>query len=132
METIRNTRNTQHQKAVLQYLKDSNTALTADEIRAGITGKINKTTVYRMLERFVASGNVHFITGQDGKAYYAFCENCKEGHKGVFHNHLHFQCNNCGEVECLPEKVQVPNLDGYHIEETQFLIIGTCKKCNNS
>ncbi len=129
MKTEKSTRNTQHQKAVLELLKNSGKALTADEIRAGLIKKINKTTVYRMLERFSDAGKVHFVTGQDGKAYYALCENCKGDHSNTLHNHLHFQCENCGEVECLPEKVQLPTLGDYEIHETQFLIIGICKKC---
>ncbi|WP_417887070.1 Fur family transcriptional regulator [Zunongwangia sp.] len=122
-------RNTKHQEAVLNFLKEAEKAVTADQIREGISEKINKTTVYRMLDRFVEADKVHFVTGQDGKAYYALCQhqhNSKENH---LHNHLHFQCNQCGKVECLPEKIQVPRLKEYHVEETQLLLIGTCKRC---
>ncbi|MDT0678547.1 Fur family transcriptional regulator [Autumnicola musiva] len=129
MKTSKNTRKTQHQKDVLELLKSSDKALTADEIRESLTGKINKTTVYRMLERFSDAGKVHLITGQEGKSYYAFCNSCNEDHENSIHNHLHFQCENCGHVECLSESITLPSLKGYEIHETQLLVIGICKKC---
>lgn len=132
MKTSKNTRKTRHQEAVLQLFENSDRALTADEIRSGITEKINKTTVYRMLERFINAGKVHCITGEDGKAFYALCKDCKNDHEDKYHNHLHFQCRYCGMVECLPQKVEVPNLTEYEINETQFLLIGSCMNCKKT
>ncbi len=126
------TRNTKHQKAVLDLLKNAEKALTADEIREQLEDHINKTTVYRMLDRFVEAGKIHFVTGQNGKSFYALCKTCNEEPPQHIHNHLHFQCEVCGNVECLPNTVKVPQLPGYNIRETQLLIIGTCKRCINS
>lgn len=126
------TRNTKHQQAVLKLLKNSAIALTADEIRDSLEHKINKTTVYRMLERFIEAGKVHFVTGQDGKAYYALCKRCsQENEIHEVHNHLHFQCENCGNVECIPETVTIPKLEGYTVHEAQLLLIGVCKHCKS-
>ena len=126
------TRNTKHQKAVLELLKNATKALTADEIREKLADTINKTTVYRMLDRFVEAGKIHFVTGQNGKSFYALCKSCKEEPAKHIHNHLHFQCEICGKVECLPQTVKVPQLDNYTIRETQLLLIGTCKRCRNT
>ena len=79
-----------------------------------------------MLDRFVQAGRIHFVTGQNGKAYYALCKSCKRDPVEHIHNHLHFQCENCGKVECLPETVNVPNLIDDAVRETQLLLIGTC------
>ncbi|GLB49125.1 Fur family transcriptional regulator [Neptunitalea lumnitzerae] len=122
------TRNTKAQEEVLKLMELSKHTLTVDEICELVPLKVNKTTVYRMLERFVAAGKVHFITDIDGKAHYALCNSCKEHH--TLHNHIHFQCTECNHVECLPTKVEIPVLPGYQMDETQFLIVGVCKECN--
>ncbi|MDN3596899.1 Fur family transcriptional regulator [Zunongwangia endophytica] len=123
------TRNTKHQQAVLDLLQRAKKTLTADEIKEQIEANINKTTVYRMLDRFIDAGKIHFVTGQNGKSYYALCKDCKEEPVQHIHNHLHFQCENCGNVECLPETLDVPRLKDYKIKETQLLLIGICKTC---
>lgn len=121
-------RKTQAQEAVLSLLENANTALSADEILQTIDVSVNKTTVYRMLERFVAAGKVHFVTDTDGKAHYALCSSgCKQNH--TLHNHLHFQCKVCNQVECLPVKLEVPVLENYEVHEMQFLTVGVCPKC---
>ncbi|SFU37577.1 Fur family transcriptional regulator, ferric uptake regulator [Pustulibacterium marinum] len=121
------TRNTKAQEEVLKLMQETPHTLTVDEICEKIPLQVNKTTVYRMLERFVAAGKVHFITSSDGKAHYALCTSCK--HQHTLHNHIHFQCTACGTVDCLPDKVEIPVLPGYQMKETQFLIIGICTKC---
>lgn len=122
------TRNTRPQKEVLHLLKERDGTLTADEILEALPIKVNKSTVYRILERFVKSGLLHFVTGQDGKAYYALCQNCDEEHE--IHNHIHFQCENCGLVECLPHTLKLPQLPDYIVRETQFLMVGLCRNCS--
>ncbi|WBL21490.1 Fur family transcriptional regulator [Zunongwangia sp. HRR-M8] len=126
------TRNTKHQQAVLDLLQKATKTLTADEIKEQIEDNINKTTVYRMLDRFVDAGKIHFVTGQNGKSYYALCKDCEEEPEQHIHNHLHFQCENCGNVECLPQTLEVPTLKNYQIKETQLLLIGICKTCTTA
>lgn len=125
------TRNTKHQQAVLELLKNSEKALTADKIKDKLETKINKTTVYRMLERFIDAGKIHFITGQDGKAYYALCKSCSTGENHDIHNHLHFQCEYCGSVSCIPEKITIPKLEGRIVKEAQLLLVGVCENCKS-
>ncbi len=120
-------RNTEKQNLVKRVLSETKYAMSAEDIMAAIPIKINKTTIYRILNRFEEKGTVHFVTGKNGKAYYALCDNCGTSHK--IHNHIHFECKECKEVTCQPNTLQIPNLEGFMIQEAQLLIIGICNKC---
>jgi len=121
------TRNTEKQNLVKDILSKAKQAMSAEDIMGMMPVKVNKTTIYRILERFIDKGDVHFVTGKNGKTYYAACHNCGTSHD--IHNHIHFECQECKEVTCLPNKIHIPNLEGFTIQETQFLVIGICNKC---
>ena len=123
-------RNTAQQKLVLEILSESSKALSADEILSKLPKTINKSTVYRILEKFVQQGKIHFVTGEEGKSFYALCKSCSaESHN---HFHIHFQCRKCKVVKCLPQTVDVPNLENYTILDSQFPLIGICEACNKN
>lgn len=124
---LKKTRNTEKQNLVKQILSKVEHAMSADDILEAMPIKVNKTTVYRILERFVEKGDVHFVTGKNGKTYYALCNSCGTSHK--MHNHIHFECQECNEVTCLENTVNIPNLPDFKVIETQFLVIGICNKC---
>ncbi|MEW7278018.1 transcriptional repressor [Aquimarina sp. 2201CG1-2-11] len=122
------TRNTEKQKLVKEILSTVEHTMSADDILAAMPIKVNKTTIYRILDRFIEKGDVHFVTGKNGKTYYALCnDGCGHSHK--MHNHIHFECQECEEVTCLPNTIAIPNLPGFAPIETQFLVIGICNKC---
>lgn len=121
------TRNTEKQNLVKEILSKAEHTLSVEDIMAAIPIKVNKTTIYRILDRFAEKGEVHFVTGKNGKAYYALCNNCDISHK--IHNHIHFECQVCKKVTCQPNTLLTPNLEGFTIQETQFLVIGICNKC---
>lgn len=124
---MKKTRNTQKQDIVINILSTSEHTISAEEILDRMPIKVNKSTIYRILDRFVEKGKVHFVTGLDGKAYYALCNDCSTEHE--IHNHIHFQCKSCNRVTCLSYKIEVPNLKNFEIQETQFLMIGICDTC---
>jgi len=124
---IKKTRNTEKQNLVKDILSKTDHTMSVEDIMHSMPIKINKTTIYRILDRFAEKGEVHFVTDKNGKARYAPCYNCGTSHK--IHNHIHFECQKCQEVTCQPNTVHIPNLDGFTIQETQFLVIGICNKC---
>ncbi|TPN82841.1 Fur family transcriptional regulator [Aquimarina algicola] len=126
MET-KKTRNTEKQNLVKEILSKTKHTMSAEDIMNAMPLKVNKTTIYRILDRFAEKGEVHFVTGKNGKAYYALCNNCEGSHE--IHNHIHFECQICKEVTCQPYTLSMPDLDGFTIQETQFLVIGICNKC---
>ena len=125
---IKKTRNTEKQNLVKEILSKAEYTMSVEDIMTAMPIKVNKTTIYRILDRFIEKGEVHFVTVKNGKTYYALCKNCGSSHN--IHNHVHFECQSCKEVKCLPQALTIPNLDGFMIQETQFLVIGVCNKCN--
>ena len=83
-----NRRNTPSKEAVLQVLQKSKDALSQDMIEEQLTGKIDRVTIYRILNRFCEDGITHKIVADDGKKYFALCRDCEhtpEHH----HDHIH-------------------------------------------
>ncbi len=124
---IKKSRNTEKQNLVKEILSKTTHTLTAEDIMSSMPVKVNKTTIYRILERFLEKGEVHFVTDKNGKAHYALGNDCGVSHN--IHNHIHFECQECKEVRCLPNTIRIPTLEDFTIQETQFLVIGICNKC---
>jgi len=89
---------------------------------------MNKTTVYRILERLEDSGELHSFNDSSGLMWYAKCQPTCTEHE---HNdiHPHFQCKDCGKVECLEIEINVPKLATHKIENTSVLLTGQCETC---
>lgn len=126
MET-KKTRKTEKQNLVKEILSKVKHTMSVDDILEAMPIKVNKTTIYRILDRFIEKGEVHYVTDKNGKAHYALCNSCEVSHN--LHNHIHFECQKCKEVVCLPNVLQVPDLEGFTVCEAQFLVIGICNKC---
>jgi len=121
------TRNTEKQTLVREILSGAKKALSVEDIMGAMPVTVNKTTIYRILDRFSEQGEVHLITDKSGKTYYALCHQCGVSHK--IHNHIHFECQTCNEITCLPHTLSIPKLDDFTVHETQILVIGICNKC---
>lgn len=114
---------------LLDQFKKSNQAIAAVELVDRLKEKVNKTTVYRALERLEDDGLVHSFLDRDGIKRYAICQDCnKDSH---VHDHPHFQCTNCGKVDCLEEaSVNIPKISGRTIHKTDVLLQGICETCS--
>jgi len=58
--------------------------------------------------------------------YHFICQTCKEVH---FHNHYHFKCSKCGNVECINEEIEIKLPKDYTSENINFWITGICANC---
>lgn len=123
------TRNTLHKDSVWHILTETKVALSADEVLEKITSKINRTTVYRILDRFEEEGKVHKIIGLDQKAYYSPCKSGQCGHHHHHDTHAHFQCKKCFRLQCIELETALPSIKSLEIETQQVLLIGLCKNC---
>lgn len=122
-------RRTKAVDAVLRVFEQTSNAISVVELVNGLSSDMNKTTVYRILERLQDDGQLHSFTGGEGLTWYAKCSNCSAGgHSDI---HPHFQCNDCGKVECLEFEVSVPNLPDHQIDSTEFLMAGLCADCKD-
>ena len=121
-------RTTNSKKQILSLLENSKTAMSHEMIQDVVSDKIDRATIYRILNRFSEDKIVHKIIGDDGKQYFAFCLNC--GEKKHKHNHFHFRCTNCGQVECLESEVNVSLPTGYTIQNFNGIVSGLCSACS--
>ncbi len=102
-------------------------AISAKQLIERLDSKFNKTTIYRVLDKLEDDGVLHSFLGKNGLKWYAKCNNCTHGN----HNdtHPHFQCLNCGKVDCLSVQVKIPNIPNRTVNTAQVLLQGTCETC---
>lgn len=116
--------------AVLEILGDAARALRAGEILELLRGRrrVNKVTVYRILEDFTARGILRKVFLDDRAALYELaCEHHPP--------HPHFQCLSCREVQCLAPvplgrmwaEIQGPL--GNRADRIDIRVEGQCHKC---
>jgi iron complex outermembrane receptor protein len=123
-------RNTKTKQMVMDVLENSNHALCHEDIEKRLTGKMDRVTIYRILQGFYDDGKVHKIISEEGVTFYAPCHNCTEEHH--HDNHPHFHCISCDTISCIETPVaEQPLPDGYSAVAFSSLISGYCNKCGN-
>lgn len=120
-------RKTKTVNALLQVFEETNDAISIVELVNKFNGIMDKTTVYRILERLEDSNLLHSFIGDDGLKRYAKWVN--EDSSEEMEIHPHFQCNACGKSSCLPIKISLPSLPDYKIESIEQTLSGKCKDC---
>ncbi len=97
-----------------------------------VLSEYDRVTLYRTINSFIDKGLLHRIPSDDGFASYGLCmEECTD--TAHHHDHVHFKCNICGHIECIPTQ-HVPKVDlpGYQVTEQNLIVNGICKNCQNS
>lgn len=120
-------RSTPTKEAVLNLLADSRKAMSPDAIMQKIAIRIDRATIYRVLNRFCEDGILHRVVAEDGKQYFAVCIKCEE--KKLADHHFHFRCTQCQTIECLPNQVKFSLEKGYTVESVNCILTGICKDC---
>lgn len=120
-------RKTKSVKTLMSIFKESGTALSVVELVEQLKKEMNKTTVYRILDRLEQDGTIHSFTGSNGLKWYAKCSNCSRQHHED--THPHFECRDCGKVECLEVDMSIPKLKNRHIDTANVLLTGQCADC---
>ncbi|MTI88724.1 MAG: transcriptional repressor [Balneolaceae bacterium] len=120
-------RKTQSTEEILSTLKDTDFALSHKMIQQRLSIEVDRATIYRVLNRFLEDGIVHRVISENGKQYFALCEDCERNDH--HHNHFHFRCNKCGKVECLAREVDIQLPAGYTAENINSLVTGICASC---
>ena len=119
-------RNTKSVKILLDEFCN-NDAISVIELIRRLKTKLNKTTIYRVLDKLEDDGILHSFLGNNGIKWYAKCNGCSiSAHSDV---HPHFQCLNCGRMDCLPESIVIPKISNREIMRSHVLIQGTCELC---
>ncbi len=113
---------------ILSLIQKSNSALSHQDLVQGIEKKINRVTIYRILDRLIGDGEVHKVIDIDGVSRYAACHQCED--YDHVHDHVHFSCTKCSAVTCLDNiqpSFKMPT--NYKVEDVNFTISGVCPKC---
>ena len=129
--TNHNLRITDCRLKVIQYFMNEKNTLSQGDLKLRFK-EYDRVTLYRTINSFLASGILHKIPNETGSATYGLChDTCNPDHHK--HNHIHFKCNECGQIECLKEKQPVPNNiplpKGYHFRGVSLIIDGVCTNC---
>lgn len=126
MKIIRKTKSVD---AILNVFNNDDNAFSVVDLINRFKSQMNKTTIYRILDKLEHDGVVHSFLGVNGLKWYAKCHHCSS------HNHVdahpHFQCQSCGKLDCLDTDVSIPSIPGRKIAFAQVLLVGECDKCNS-
>jgi len=121
------TRQTKHVKILINVFNQNKKAISVVDLVKLLESKMNKTTVYRILDKLKDDGLVHSFIDKGGLKWYAKCQDCScEVHNDA---HPHFQCKKCGEIKCIPVKFTLPSIKGYKVESANLLMVGECCDC---
>jgi len=120
-------RKTKSVKLLLEEFEKSSNAISVTTLIERFSQKMNKTTIYRILDKLEDDGLLHSFLGKNGNKWYAKCNDCSsaEHHDA----HPHFQCLDCGKVDCLSANVPVPQIPNRKVDVSQILLQGKCENC---
>lgn len=120
-------RKTKSVEIVLKEFDENSSAVSVITLVERLRSEMNKTTVYRILNKLEDDGIVHSFLGKNGHKWYAKCHNCSSVvHKDI---HPHFQCIICGKVDCIDVNVVIPEIANRKVEISQILLQGKCESC---
>ena len=121
-------RRTEQREAILEALRASDRAVTAQELHTELRG-VGLATVYRNLQRLAEEGTADTLRRENGEQAFLLC--------GGGHHH-HLTCRRCGRVE----QVRDCRLDdwaravaaghGFAEVEHRAELVGVCARCASS
>lgn len=122
---------TKHRVDVLSFFIKSARAISHHELEAIYEGKIDRVSIYRILNSFSEAKILCKLVDSKGKTSYVFDKHSEDGQG---HGHPHFKCNTCEEVTALPElpKSYMEQLSDLKIDHLNLLVEGICKKCDHN
>jgi Fur family ferric uptake transcriptional regulator len=120
-------RKTKSLSRVLEIFENSSKAFSAIELCSYLKSEMNKSTIYRTLERLEKSGFLHSFQGKGRLKLYCKNQSCVHSNEQAIHPH--FQCRVCEKVDCVDVNIDLPNFPSRKVEDTHFLIVGVCETC---
>lgn len=127
-KTMKISRKTKSLKIVMDLFDKRDNAYSVVELVSIFSNEMNKTTVYRILERLEESGFLHSFLDKDGlKRYAKESSIINTSQKNI--DHPHFVCDDCGISSCLPLEVNIPSIPNFKINNSKHLYTGQCNDC---
>lgn len=112
---------------LLNEFQISSSAISVIELVKRFSSQLNKTTIYRVLDKLEDDCVLHSFLDKDGIKWYAKCNNFSRSEN--FDIHPHFQCLACGKVDCLQVDIFIPQIPNCEVIDSQVLIQGRCEGC---
>ena len=123
-------RKTKAVKLIMDTFNNESNAISVVGLVSIFKQEMNKTTVYRILNRLEESNILHSFVDKDGLKRYAKGSQ-KEKTINDGQSHSHFICDDCGISSCLPIKIQIPSITNYKINNSEHLFSGQCADCSS-
>lgn len=121
-------RKTKSLKSIVDVFNSTESAISAPELVTKFKSTMDKTTVYRILERLIKSQVLHSFTDNNGVKRYV--KSKKNNSLATTSNeHPHFLCLDCGISSCLSVKIEIPKIADYKVQSSEHLLVGQCKTC---
>lgn len=126
-------RNTPVRRKVLSFMEERKHAVSHAELEESFNGDADRVTLYRALHTLEEKGIVHKVLDRHGIARYALCQDSCSTHRHD-DQHLHFHCNNCKNVFCIPvDDYPVVILPvGFELSTIQLSAEGICDICKQN
>jgi Fur family ferric uptake transcriptional regulator len=118
-------RRTEQRRAIVDALRESDRAVTAQELHGRLAG-VGLATVYRNLQRLADEGVADTLRRDSGEVAFLLCE---RGH------HHHLTCRSCGRVvqvrDCRLDEWarEVGREHGFSRVEHRAELVGECPRC---
>lgn len=114
--------------AVLDVLTAADRPLSQTEVAERL-GRyhLDKVTIYRTLESFIAAGFVHKVFLHERACHYEMADHCT-----VSQCHPHFVCTDCARTYCLPQaSVPITAIApaGFVVRRQEVRLEGLCPAC---
>ncbi len=121
-------RNTSFRQSVLDIFLKNENAISLETIEESL-GRHDRITLYRTLKTFTDKGLIHEIVLPGESKKMALCDNSCSSNDHQ-HQHIHFQCNSCQEVYCLPlsEEYNITP-KGFTVNYFEVIASGICRHC---
>lgn len=109
------------QQHIQQLLLERHT-LTGPEIVTALADRgqeVNKTSVYRAIEKMIEAGELCRHSFGTNTPYYEMRD----------HHHDHAVCENCGKIQVIGCAEHEPEIPGFLVEHHHATFFGLCAKC---
>lgn len=122
---------TQGRLSVLQCFEQTGKALSHGEVQEILKGKMDRVTLYRILQSFEEKGLLHKVPDDQVSVKYALCDHKHDVAHAHSDNHAHFKCNDCGDTLCLEDSAipEIPIPGGFKVNQSFLLLEGICNRC---
>lgn len=121
--------NTKQKGLILDIIKNQKSTFTIKDIYNELDGNVGLTTIYRLVDKLVATNKLEKNISKDNITYYQYLKEC---HK---ENHFYLKCDKCGnfihiDCDCIKDLARhICQEHNFKLNNEKTIINGLCNKC---